>query len=478
MSKFMSPSFIIAALSLLLLLMPLTLFLNAPSYASSSASTFTSKLDWSTTTAGTGDQDSNGNSNSNSNSNSNTKSPPNSRVEQAKRYNSDSNALRRYTNSAFNLTVQYPSTWGAMELKANPYPYTKEDTRSSPVVVILSPLENESDNFQEKVLISTQNLPPSMMTLEDYTNSSLRSYHNQSDIFKILESAPTTLAGQPAHKIVFTDESVKGIKSKKIQVWTVLNNSRAYLVTFASEESKYADYLPQIQKILSSFRINTDIDNNTREQGNLTFNDPMFGIKVRYPSSWTKIQPGLPIDNNRTFVFISSFNSPTPTPSVSTSDDNNTNNGSSNSNSNSNSSSPATISIGINDVSRFISGMTNDSASSNKTSTATNVVGNRNVSLAEYSSKQIEHIRQIGAQLRSTSPTTIADLPAHKIYYLVDERLLIMQAWTLNEGKAYHIALSANDPDTFAANLPVFYEMLQSMQFNFDSTKRDTRSSD
>jgi len=119
--------------------------------------------------------------------------------------------------------------------------------------------------------------------------------------------------------------------------------------------------------------------------------------------------------------------------------------------------------------------MTNDSSSSNKTSTN---VGNRNVTLVEYTSKQIEHIRQLGAQLRSTSQTTIAGLPAHKIYYLVDKDLLIIQAWTLNEGKAYHIVLSANDPETFVANLPVFYEVGQSMQFNFNSIKTNPRSSD
>jgi len=463
--KFMFQAIVIAVLSLLLI--PLSFLLNPSSYASFypslSVSTFISGLDR-PTTAGKGDQDSNGNGNSNGNNN--IMSAPDGNVKQANRNNT--NTLRTYTNSAFNLTVQYPPTWGVMELKANPYSYPTEVPRSSPVAVILSPLEKESDKFQEKVLIGVQNLLPSRMTLQEYTKSSLSSYRNQSDTFKILESGPTTLAGQPAHKIVFTDDSVNGSKLKKIQVWTVLNNSKAYVITFGSEESKYADYLPQVQNILSSFRITTDIDNNnTREQGNLTFDDPMFGIKLQYPSSWTKIQPGLPIDN-RAFVFIVSFNSPRPSISIPE------NNSSSNSNSSS-SFSPATISIGINDVSRFISGMTNDSSSSNKTSTN---VGNRNVTLVEYTSKQIEHIRQLGAQLRSTSQTTIAGLPAHKIYYLVDKDLLIIQAWTLNEGKAYHIVLSANDPETFVANLPVFYEVGQSMQFNFNSIKTNPRSSD
>ncbi len=371
--------------------------------------------------------------------------------------NNNTNALRTYTNTAFNLTVQYPPTWGVMELKTNPM---TEVQRSSPVAVILSPLENESDKFQEKMLIGVQNLLPSRITLQDYTKSNLNSYRNQSDI-KILESSPTTLGGQPAHRIVYTDDSVKGNKLKNIQVWTVINNSKAYVITFASEDSKFADYLLEAINILSLFRITSgSSDNSSQEQrDHLTFDDPMFGIKLEYPSSWAKTQPGLPLDN-RTFAFIVSFIAPRP--SISISENENENNSSSNS-------SGATISVGINDVARFISGNATSPSSFNNNNTSN--TGNRDLTLAEYSSSQIEHIRRLGAQLRSSINTTVAGLPGQEVYYVVDKGLLIIQAWTLNEGKAYHIVLSANDPDDFMANLPVFHGMVKSMKFDFNSTK-------
>ena len=103
------------------------------------------------------------------------------------------------------------------------------------------------------MLIGVQNLLPSRMTLQDYTKSTLNSYRNQSDTIKILESSPTTLGGQPAHRIVYTDDTVKGNKLKNIQVWTVINNSKAYVVTFTSEESKFADYLPEAFKYIQFF---------------------------------------------------------------------------------------------------------------------------------------------------------------------------------------------------------------------------------
>jgi len=375
----------------------------------------------------------------------------------------NTDALRTYTNTAFNLTVKYPPTWGVMELKTNRFANSSvEVQRSSPVAVILSPLENKSDKFQEKMLIGVQNLLPSRITLQDYTKSNLNAYRNQSDI-KILESSPTTLGGQPAHRIVYTDDSVKGNKLKNIQVWTVINNSKAYVITFGSEESKYNDYLSDAQNILSSFKITTgSSDNSSQEQRNhLTFYDPMFGVKLEYPSSWTKTQPGLPLDN-RTLVFIVSFIAPRPAISI----PDNENNSSSNS-------SAATINVGINDLARFISGKRNSPTSFNNNNTSNNTgnTGNRDLTLAEYSSRQVDLIKQLGAELRSSIKTNVAGLPGQQVYYVVGKGLLIIQAWTLNGGKAYHIVLSANDPDDFMANLPVFHEMVKSMKFQFNSTK-------
>ena len=151
------------------------------------------------------------------------------------------------------------------------------------------------------------------MTLDTYTSDSLAAYRNASDI-KILESTPMTLSNQSAHRIVYTDNSLEGIMLKKIQAWTVVNNSRVYVITFGGEESKYSDYLPQVQNIIHSFRI---VGNNTKntisnqqeqvrqqaqqqrmqqqplqQEKNLTFDDPTYGIKLQYPSSWIKIQPG------------------------------------------------------------------------------------------------------------------------------------------------------------------------------------------
>jgi len=373
---------------------------------------------------------------------------------------------RSYVNPVFGISVKYPSTWSAFDLNAR-----FRDNATYAVALLRSPLENASDKYAERVNFAMQKMKLNNMTLDAYTSKILDGYRNATGI-KIQDSAATTLGGQPAHRIVYTDDSVKDNKLKKIQVWTVVNNSKAYVITFGAEESKYNDYLSDVQNILSSFKITTgSSDNSSQEQRNhLTFYDPMFGVKLEYPSSWTKTQPGLPLDN-RTLVFIVSFIAPRPAISI----PDNENNSSSNS-------SAATINVGINDLARFISGKRNSPTSFNNNNTSNNTgnTGNRDLTLAEYSSRQVDLIKQLGAELRSSIKTTVAGLPGQQVYYVVDKGLLIIQAWTLNEGKAYHIVLSANDPDTFVANLPVFYEMIQSMQFNFNSNsiKTNTGSSD
>src|SRR5918996_4643146 len=176
-------------------------------------------------------------------------------------------------------------------------------------VVLRAPLENASDKFAKRILFGIQYMDLNNVTLDTFTSESLTAYRNSSDI-QILESVPTAIASQPAHRIVYTDESVEGIKLKKIQTWMIANSSRAYVITFGGEESKYFDYLPEVQSIISSFSINNKTvltpfllneQGQTRQQPlqqplkqerNLTFDDPTFGIKIQYPSSWTKIQPG------------------------------------------------------------------------------------------------------------------------------------------------------------------------------------------
>ena len=316
---------------------------------------------------------------------------------------------RSYVNPVFGISVNYPSTWSAFELNSR-----FRDNVTYALALLRAPLENSSDKFAERLYFGMQNFILNNMTLEAYTSKILDAYKNNTGI-KIQESAPTTLAGQPAHKIVYTVDSVNGTKLKKIQVWTVVDKIKAYLITFTSEDSKFADYLPEANNILSSFKTTSSID-NPRQLRNLTFDDPMFGIKLEYPSSWTKIQPGQ--------------------------------------------SSPQS-SIDI--VAAFLRQGIQNASSLSRIGLGVQQLNSQDVNLDLYTSNQIEAIKRENGSISESDKTTIAGNPGHKAVFTLGNATKVTQVWTLKGDKAYIMAYQAN-PQDYPANLPTFQRMVESLE--------------
>lgn len=77
-----------------------------------------------------------------------------------------------------------------------------------------------------------------------------------------------------------------------LQVALILGPS--YLTfTYNSELGKFAEYLPTIENILSSIKINGSLPDQGSLQQNSTylyFNDDLNGIALNYPSDWTIVR--------------------------------------------------------------------------------------------------------------------------------------------------------------------------------------------
>ena len=82
------------------------------------------------------------------------------------------------------------------------------------------------------------------MTLEQYSSVKINSTEGQ-----ILESNMTTLAGLPAHKIVFTDAGLQ-----KMQVWTI-KDARIFTITYEADEEDFQNDLQVAQGMIESFQI-------------------------------------------------------------------------------------------------------------------------------------------------------------------------------------------------------------------------------
>jgi hypothetical protein len=372
---------------------------------------------------------------------------------------------RIYENPLLGVSLKYPATWSAVELKSTP---SDNKFPGPSVALLIAPPDNATD-YREKALLTIQDFSPvGNITLSQYTDGSLREY-NQSDTIDVLETSPTTLAGQPAHQIIFT-EDVQDERLKKNNIWTVTAN-KAYSTLFSAQVSRYDDYLPIFEKIKGSLQISAMQSSFSARPAletaanlaspssaapsapalqtggvrqDLTFKEKSIGIELQYPDYWTRVQPRAQSDSGG-FTSLVSFISPPrlntntssiediPLPSFSQ------------------------IDVGIHDLRRASSNVTGE----NETGT--------NVNLEEYTAIQAYSIEQQGGNITDFSENgTMGNLPAHRISYSYEEdgdEKQSMQIWTVKADKGYHF-IYKSDRESFIQDLPIALKMLESLNIN------------
>ena len=121
-----------------------------------------------------------------------------------------------------------------------------------------SPRQDQNDKYLENVIVNIQGPRSDIVSLDHYTQNSLKAFNNMSDTIKILNSSKDTVADLPAHQLIYTSSAFPGMDLKKMQVFTVVNNNTAYVVTFSAEESQYDKILPEIDKMINSLKIDSD----------------------------------------------------------------------------------------------------------------------------------------------------------------------------------------------------------------------------
>ena len=173
--------------------------------------------------------------------------PENASAQETNR-NENSN-FRTFENIAFGLRMLYPSDWSVTEVKSTLSP----NASTSAVAFFKAPVESPSDVYQENVIINMKGPSPDDLTLRDYTENSLNAFRNMPNI-RLLQSFPNTLAGLPAHMVVYSENS-EGIDIQKMQIWTIVDNDTAYVVTFGAEQTQFSRYLPSVAQMINSIQI-------------------------------------------------------------------------------------------------------------------------------------------------------------------------------------------------------------------------------
>jgi hypothetical protein len=149
------------------------------------------------------------------------------------------NSFIIYENPRYGIIIRYPSNWEKIE-----YPRLALEVVGRDLVVnFLAPLVNASDHWREhltiQVLKQTQAkklIPEGKITL-DGRQGYMRTYDSTMEISNLDSNTEIRL------------------HLKTLEAWVTIANGDTYLLTYKAVLARYSNYLPTIQKMLSSFKI-------------------------------------------------------------------------------------------------------------------------------------------------------------------------------------------------------------------------------
>ena len=173
-------------------------------------------------------------------------------------------AFKTYENPKFGLTLSYPPNWIVDETRNDP----ATPSNNTIVAIFKSPSQGQNDKYLENVIVNIQGPRSDIASLESYTQNSLKAFNNMSDTIKITKSTKDTLAGLPAHQLIYTSSGKPGLTLQKMQVFTVVNNNTAYIITYGAEIPEYAKNLDNVDKMINSIKIDEKAMENVKENQN------------------------------------------------------------------------------------------------------------------------------------------------------------------------------------------------------------------
>jgi len=138
------------------------------------------------------------------------------------------------------FNVKYPESWTVTE---HDDPYVN--------VMFISPDETAYDEFAENVLVMTEVLVI-QMSLGKYIEINIA--QSKTPNFELIESTSTTIAGNPAQKIVVYDKDADGFEYKQELVISV-KDDMGYLIGLTATPETYSTYSSIFNEMVKSFEI-------------------------------------------------------------------------------------------------------------------------------------------------------------------------------------------------------------------------------
>jgi hypothetical protein len=145
--------------------------------------------------------------------------------------------FRTYDDIITGFSIKYPHDWDSAQ-----------DIDKS--VAFHAPKEGNSTNPADLGIMVLQ--VGSNTTLSTITQNQLSKLKKLYPDFQAQESVETIFLGHPAHKIIFTATDNTQNVRKAMQIW-FKEDTKAFLVTYKSDNERFSKYLPTIDRMLNTF---------------------------------------------------------------------------------------------------------------------------------------------------------------------------------------------------------------------------------
>ena len=142
-----------------------------------------------------------------------------------------------YDDLITGFSMKYPHDWDSAQ-----------DIDKS--VAFHAPKEGNSTNPADLGIMVIQ--VGSNTTLSTITQNQLSKLKKLYPDFQAQESVETIFLGHPAHKIIFTATDNTQNVRKAMQIW-FKEDTKAFLVTYKSDNERFSKYLPTIDRMLNTF---------------------------------------------------------------------------------------------------------------------------------------------------------------------------------------------------------------------------------
>jgi hypothetical protein len=149
--------------------------------------------------------------------------------------------LKTYVNSERGFSIAYPEGW------------TPVQGAGRAIVGFASPKEGTADQFQENVTVSSEDLPSSSISIDQYTAAALGQVQKVITGFHLESSEDATVAGKPGHRIVYTGTQER-FQLRWQQAFTIVGDS-VWILTFVAEEDSYDRYVATARSMFDSFTL-------------------------------------------------------------------------------------------------------------------------------------------------------------------------------------------------------------------------------